>query len=407
MDTQEREKLEEMHRKMDELADEMRQFLDENTDEDGELSEEDAGTYDKMSKKLLAIKNQIARYKVIVEAKEQAGAPAGIPPVLNYPQSFGGGGKGDRASDAYRKAAIFAIRQHCKVITNDLAASPDSAGGFLIPIEWDTRLIKALEEENVIRKLGTTITTASEHRINRVATMPTAAWLDEGQSITFGNGTFDQITLDAHKVGIGILISEELIADSMFDIETEILDQFSKAIANAEEDAFLNGAPDATTGKVGRPTGIITTIAANSDMYITTKGTEPTADEIIDLSYKLPRPYRKNAAFLVNDATLATIKKFKDQTQRYIWEESYQAGEPSRLLGYPVYTSPYMPTIASGTFPILFGDFGKYNIADRGTRTIQELKEAYAVSGQVGYLMKERVDGALIDNKAMRAIKIK
>ena len=213
--------------------------------------------------------------------------------------------------------------------------------------------------------------------------------------------------MDAHKVGIGILISEELIADSMFDIETEILDQFSKAIANAEEDAFLNGAPDATTGKVGRPTGIITTIAANSDMYITTKGTEPTADEIIDLSYKLPRPYRKNAAFLVNDATLATIKKFKDQNQRYIWEESYQAGEPSRLLGYPVYTSPYMPTIASGAFPILFGDFGKYNIADRGTRTIQELKEAYAVSGQVGYLMKERVDGALIDNKAMRAIKIK
>ena len=288
------------------------------------------------------------------------------------------------------------------MITNALATDPASAGGFLIPTEWDTRLIKSLEEENVIRQLGTTITTASEHKISRVATKPAAAWLDEGQSITFGNGTFDQVTLDAHKVGIGILVSEELLADSMFDIETEILDQFSKAIANAEEDAFLNGAANANM-----PTGIITTVAANPTMYITTKGAEPTADEIIDLSYKLPRPYRKNAVFLMNDSTLATIKKFKDQTQRYIWEESYQAGEPSRLLGYPVYTSPYMPTIASGTFPILFGDFSYYNIADRGARTIQELREAYAVSGQIGFLMKERCDGILIDNDAVRALKIK
>lgn len=387
------------------LWEEAKKFLDDHTDKDGKISAEDAAAYEKMENEIVDLGKQIDRLKRQETLNAELNALSGTP-MLPTPNGTGDS-KSDRASDAYRKAAIYAIRKHCKVITNDLATSPDSAGGFLIPIEWDTRLIKALEEENVIRKLGTTITTASEHRINRVATMPTAAWLDEGQSITFGNGTFDQITLDAHKVGIGILISEELIADSMFDIETEILDQFSKAIANAEEDAFLNGAPDATTGKVGRPTGIITTIAANSDMYITTKGTEPTADEIIDLSYKLPRPYRKNAAFLVNDATLATIKKFKDQTQRYIWEESYQAGEPSRLLGYPVYTSPYMPTIASGTFPILFGDFGKYNIADRGTRTIQELKEAYAVSGQVGYLMKERVDGALIDNKAMRALKIK
>lgn len=406
METQERERLEGMYSKMDELAEEMRQFLDEHEDEGGNLSEEDAGTFDKMNKKLLAIKNKIDRYKVIVEAKEQTTTPTSKP-VLNYPQSFGGEVRSGRASDAYRKAAISAIRQRCRVITNELATSPDSAGGFLIPTEWDTRLIKALEEENVIRKLGTTITTASEHKISRVATTPTAAWLDEGQSITFSNGTFNQITLDAHKVGIGILISEELLSDSMFDIESEILDQFSKAIADTEEDAFLNGAPDAVTGKVGRPTGIITTISANANMYMTTKGAEPTADEIIDLSYKLPRPYRKNAAFLVNDSTLAAIKKFKDQTQRYIWEESYQAGEPSRILGYPVYTSPYVPAIASGKFAILFGDFSYYNIADRGTRTIQELTEAYAVSGQVGYLMKERVDGILIDNSAVRALKIK
>ena len=404
MTSEEREEMEDLHVKLQEQVDRMRQFLDENEDENGELPEEALEDYKKMEKVKAALQNKIARRKAIIEAREQTTASVNghkLKDVLNYPNS-NGFGKVGRASDEYRKAAIEAIRQKCRVITNALATDPASAGGFLIPTEWDTRLIKSLEEENVIRQLGTTITTASEHKISRVATKPAAAWLDEGQSITFGNGTFDQVTLDAHKVGIGILVSEELLADSMFDIETEILDQFSKAIANAEEDAFLNGAANANM-----PTGIITTVAANPTMYITTKGAEPTADEIIDLSYKLPRPYRKNAVFLMNDSTLATIKKFKDQTQRYIWEESYQAGEPSRLLGYPVYTSPYMPTIASGTFPILFGDFSYYNIADRGARTIQELREAYAVSGQIGFLMKERCDGILIDNDAVRALKIK
>lgn len=411
MDTQERQELEEMHRKMAELVEEMEKFLDENEDEDGNLPEEAAATYAKMDKKLTALRNQIARRETLAKAnaktKEESGKMSWSNPLPNF---FASNIKERRATDEYRKAAIAAIRNGCRIITNALATDPDSAGGFLVPTEWDTRLIKALEEENVLRKLGTVITTASEHKINRVATKPAAAWLDEGSSISFGNGTFDQITLDAHKVGIGILISEELLADSMFDIESEILDQFSKAIANAEEDAFINGAPDATTGKVSRPTGIITTISGISTAYIetATTGAAPTADNIIDLIHALPRPYRKNAAFLLNDATLATIKKFKDQTQRYLWEPSYQAGEPDRLLGYPVYTSSYMPTIAnSGNFPILFGDFSYYNIADRGTRTIQELKEAYAVSGQVGFLMKERVDGVLVDNNAVRAIKIK
>ena len=389
------------------LWEEAKKFLDEHTDKDGKISAEDAAAYEKMENDIVELGKQIDRLKRQETLNAELNALSGTPMLLN--PNGTGDSKDGRASDAYRKAAIKAVRTGCRFITNDLATDPDSAGGFLVPTEWDTRLIKSLEEENVIRTLGTVITTASEHKINRVATKPAAAWLDEGASINFGNGTFAQITLDAHKVGIGILISEELIADSMFDIETEILDQFSKAIANAEEDAFINGAPDATTGKVSRPTGIITTISGISTAYIetATAGAAPTADNIVDLTHKLPRPYRKNAAFLLNDATLATIKKFKDQTQRYLWEPSYQAGEPDRLLGYPVYTSSYMPVIASGNFPILFGDFSYYNIADRGTRTIQELKEAYAVSGQVGFLMKERVDGILVDNDAMRAIKIK
>ena len=400
MDTQEREKLEEMYSKLDELAEELRQFIDEHEDENGELSEEDAETATNMQKKILAIKNKINRYKVIVEAKAQAGAPAGIPPILNNPQG-GFDSKVGRASDSYRKAAIEAIKTKFHVIRNDLATNPDSAGGYLIPAEWDTRLIETLEEENVMRTLGTSITTNGEHKINVVATKPAASWTAEGQPMQFSNGTFKQVTLDAHKVSIGIVVTTELLADNAFDLESYIVEQFGKGIANAEEEAFIVGDGN------GKPTGFLTTIGGDTTAYTTTKGNEPTADEIVDLVYKLPRPYRKNAVFLVNDSTLALLRKFKDQNQRYLWEESYQAGEPSTFMGYKIYTSPYMPTVASGNFAIAFGDFSFYNIADRGERSFQELRELYITSGLVGFLMNERVDGILVDNSAIRALKIK
>ena len=262
-------------------------------------------------------------------------------------------------------------------------------------------MIDTLQEENVIRTLGTSITTSGEHKINIAATKPAALWVAEGGAMTFGNGTFKQVSLDAHKIHVGILVTEELLNDNAFNLENYIIDQFGRAIANAEEDAFING-----TG-TGQPTGFLTTIAGDANSYITTKGADISADDVVDLVYKLPRPYRKDAVFLTNDATLAKIRKFKDSTQNYIWSPSFVAGEPDRLLGFPVYTSAYMPAGTSGNFALAFGDFSYYNIADRGVRSFQELRELYAGNGMVGFLMKERVDGILVDTSAIRALQIK
>lgn len=245
------------------------------------------------------------------------------------------------------------------------------------------------------------IPTSGEHKINIAATKPSAYWVAEGGAAPLSNATFDQIALDAHKVVGHIRITEELLADSVFPLEDYIIKQFVKAIADKEDEAFITG-----DGQ-GKPTGFLTTIANGATTYITTKGNEPTSDEIIDLTYKLPRSYRKNAVFLVNDSTLALLRKLKDSNQRYLWEESYQAGEPSTFMGYKIYTSPFMPDATSGNFAIAFGDFSTYNIADRGERSFKILHELYATNGMVGYLMSERVDGVLVDKSAIRALKIK
>lgn len=392
--------IQDLYDKRYKLVMDARKFLTEHTDTDGKISADDATAYKQMEMDVHALEEQIDRF----EKQEKFEANLSVPnakPLLSQPNGNSFAGNSSRASDEYRKAAIEAIRSKCKKISNALQTNPDLSGGYLIPDEWDTRLIQTLEEENVMRRLGTSFPTSGEHKINIAATKPAALWVAEGGAMTFGNGTFSQISLDAYKVHVGILVTEELLNDNAFNLESYILEQFGKAIANAEEDAFING--DGT----GRPTGFLTTLAADNNAFITTTGASISADDVINLEYKLSRPYRRNAAWLINDATLAQIRKFKDSTSNYIWQPSYVASEPDRLLGYPIYTTPYMPKAESGNFALAFGDFSYYNIADRQGRAFQRLDELYAANGMTGFLLKERVDGKLIDNSAIRALKIK
>ena len=230
---------------------------------------------------------------------------------------------------------------------------------------------------------------------------PTAAWIDEGEALTFGDATFSQINLDAHKLHVAVKVTEELLYDNAFGLENYIITQFAKALANAEEGAFFN-----SNGE-GKPLGIFADKGGGEIGVTAASATAITADEIINLVYSLKRPYRKNAKFIMNDNTVAVLRKLKDGNGAYLWQPSMQAGEADRLFDYPVLTSPYVPTIAAGKPVIAFGDFSCYNIGDRGTRSFAELKELFAGNGLIGFVAKERVDGKLILHEAVKILKMK
>src|SRR5574344_2369491 len=305
--------------------------------------------------------------------------------------------KTGRAADAYKTAMLDAFRSNFKRVSNVLQEGVDADGGYLVPEEYDHRLIDILTEENIMRSLATHITTSGEHKINIAATKPAASWIEEGGALSFGEATFDQIIMDAHKLHVAIKVTEELLYDNAFNLESYIIDQFGKAIGNAEEDAFLNG-----DGK-SKPLGLF----PSATVGVTTSTVSVTADDIINLIYALKRPYRKSASFITNDQTLAVIRKLKDNNGAYLWQPSYQAGEPDRILGYAIHTSAYVPTIAVGQAVMSFGDYSYYNIGDRGSRSLQELKELFAGNGMIGYVMKERVDGKLILPEAVQLLKMK
>ena len=368
-------------------------FVETKRDNDGLLSEEDAKTYAEMEKKVQAYSTEIDRMEAMDAMDNEMSKPVNTPIVTKPASDKVKPEKTGRASDEYKNAMLAAMRTGFKRVSDVMQESVDADGGYLVPDEYDQRLIQKMDDENVVRRLATRITTSGEHKINIAATTPAAAWIEEGGALSFGEATFDQVLLDAHKLSVAIKVTEELMYDSMFNLETYIIEKFGGALANAEEDAFLNG------NGVGKPTGIFDPTAGGTVEATLTAALK--ADDIIDLVYALKRPYRKNAAFIINDANIAAIRKLKDNNGAYLWQPSAQAGEPDRLFGYPLYTSQYAPTNA-----IAFGDYSFYNIGDRGTRSFKQLNELFAGNGMIGFVAKERVDGKLVLREAVQILKL-
>lgn len=392
------DKIMELRDKRVKLWEAAKNFLDSHTDEDGKLSAEDAAAYEKMEADVVEMKKAIDRLERQAAIDRELDKPTSKP-ITNQPENAKPAG-GFRATDEYKQDMLTAMRTRFRNISNVLQEGNDQQGGYLVPVEYDNRLIDVLNEENIMRSLATKITTSGEHKINIAATKPAAAWIEEGGALTFGDATFDQIMMDAYKLHVAIKVTEELLYDAAFNLEGYIIDQFGKALANAEEDAFLNG-----DGK-GKPMGVFDT--TNGGQYNTTTSTANiSADDIINLVYTLKRPYRKSAAFITNDKTLASLRKLKDNNGAYLWQPALTAGEPDRLFGYAIHTSQFAPEAAAGKPAMAFGDFSYYNIGDRGSRSMQELKELFAGNGMVGYVMKERVDGRLILPEAVQILKMK
>ena len=383
------------------LWNETKAFLDSHRGEDGMVSAEDNATYEKMEADVVALGKEIERLErqaaIDREMDQPTAAPLVSRPVAPNDKKPG------RASDEYRNAFWGMIRNRNLTpgVMNDLQIGTDTEGGYLVPDEFEHTLVQGLEEENVLRSLCTVIQTSSgDRKIPIVTAHGTASWVDEEDPIPTSDETFGQISIGAHKVATMIKVSDELLQDSVFNLESYIAAEFARRIGAAEEEAFITG------NGTGKPTGLLhATNGAGTG--VTTSGNTPTADEIFDLVHSIKSVYRRKAVFLLNDSTLKAIRKLKDGQGQYLWQPGLKEGQPDMLLNYRIATSPFMPEIGAGNKVILFGDFKSYWIADRQGRSFQRLNELYAATGQVGFRATQRVDGRLVLAEAMKCLAVK
>jgi len=378
-------------------------FLKAQTNDKGVLSAEDDAKYTEMEKDFDNLTNEIKRMERKNAIEAELSKPVNAP-IVNKPMVSDDEEKTGIASKTYNKNFWKAMRNKTvrPEVADALHIGTDSEGGYLVPDEFEHTLVEALEEENIFRKLAHTITTSSgDRKIPVVATKGSASWVDEEGTISDSDDTFNQVSIGAYKLGTLIKVSNELLNDSAFNLEAYISKEFGRRIGSKEEEAFFTG------NGIGKPTGIFNATGGAQVGVTTASPTAITADEIIDLFYSLKASYRKNAVWVLNDATVKAIRKLKDGNGNYLWQPALTSATPDTLLGRPVYTSSYVPTIEAGAKTIAFGDFNYYWIADRQGRNFKKLTELYAATDQTGFVATQRVDGKLILPEAIKVLQQK
>jgi HK97 family phage major capsid protein len=387
----------ELYEKRAKAVADARAFLDSKRGDNGALSAEDEGVYAKMEADILALGREIERESKL-EAIDKALERPITDPITNTPLAPTDAKTG-RASDEYKRDFFAAMRG--RPVTNVLSEGVDADGGYTVPVEFDRTLVQALADANIMRTAANVITTAAPRKIAMVTQESTATWVPENGQIPESSVQFGQKTIDAFKLTDMVRISQELLADSMFNLEQFLVREFARALGAAEEEAFLVG-----TGN-GQPTGLFSA-TGGADIGVTAASANAiTFDDVINLVYSLRVPYRRNASFIANDVTIGALRKLKDSNGQFLWQPSLQAGQPDRLLGYPILTSPYVPAIAAGALPLSFGDYKNYWIADRQGRVLQRLVELFAQNGQIGFIITERVDGKVILSEGIKLLQMK
>lgn len=281
-----------------------------------------------------------------------------------------------------------------------LIVGDDTKGGYLAPAEFQAEVIKGIVEISPIRqavRVGST--GAGEVILPKLTGRPTASWVGEDEERDETTMTYGQIEIPVHELACFIDVSLRLLEDSAINVESEISTELSQEFAVKENAAFSDG------NGVKKPLGIQQ--AAGIAEIVNGHATNINADQLIALMYSMPAAYRNNGSWLMNGTTLGKVRTLKDGNGNYLWQPSYQAGQPSTLLGRPVIEDPTMPDAANGTFPIFYGDFNKaYRVYDRVGMSILRDPYTQATKGMVRFHARRRVGGAPTLTEALRKLKM-
>jgi HK97 family phage major capsid protein len=239
-----------------------------------------------------------------------------------------------------------------------------------------------------------------------------SGWATEaGPQADTSTPTIERVSIKLHELSAMPKASQRLLDDSAFDVENWLAGKVATRFIRAEASAFING------DGVDKPKGILLpTKVANASWTWGNLGYVPTgaaadfaasnaSDCIVNLVYALGAEYRANRTFIMNSKTAGAVRKMKDADGRFMWGDSLQAGEPARLMGYPVLICEDMPDVGANTYPIAFGDFRSgYTIAERPDLRI--LRDPFSAKPNVLFYANKRVGGDITDFAAIKLLKV-
>jgi HK97 family phage major capsid protein len=289
-----------------------------------------------------------------------------------------------------------------------LSSAVNSDGGYLVDPQTSETVKSVLNTTASIRAIASVVNVeATSYDVLVDHTDVGAGWATEASTIAESDTPqIDRITVQLHELSALPKASQRLLDDAAFDIEGWLAGRIADKFARAEAGAFING------DGIDKPKGFLAHASVDNDVWAwgnlgyvpTGVAGEVTADSIVDVVYALGAQYRANASFVMNSKTAGLVRKLKDMDGRFLWSDGLAAGEPARLMGYPVLIAEDMPDAGTDELAMAFGDFAAgYTIAERPDLRI--LRDPFSAKPHVLFYATKRVGGDVSDFAAIKLLK--
>lgn len=314
-----------------------------------------------------------------------------------------------KAFNAYLRSgdddALRGLELEGKALSTSVAAD----GGYLVDPQTAETIKSTLSSTASVRAIANVVSVeATSFDVLIDHTEMGHGWASEtAATVETGTPMIDRITIPLHELSALPKASQRLLDDSAFDVESWLAGRIADKFARAEAAAFVSG------DGVDKPTGFLTKTTVDNDVWTWgnlgyvptgTVGDFSGADEIVDLVYALGAEYRANASFVMNSKTAGAVRKMKDADGRFLWSDGLAAGEPARLMGYPVLIAEDMPDIAADSLSVAFGDFSAgYTVAERPD--LRVLRDPFSAKPHVLFYATKRVGGDVSDYAAIKLLK--
>ncbi len=314
-----------------------------------------------------------------------------------------------KAFDSYLRVGDDSALRDLDVEAKGLSTSVNTDGGYLVDPMTSQNVQSVLNSTASLRGIASVVTVeATSYDVLIDHSDLGTGWASETAALTeTATPQIDRVSIPLHELSALPKASQRLLDDSAFDIEGWLATRIADRFARAEAEAFIMG------DGINKPTGLLTHPVVENDSwswgnigYVATgaEGDFGGADAIIDLVYALDAPYRANATFVMNSKTAGLVRKLKDADGRFLWSDGLAAGEPARLMGYPVLVAEDMPDVAANSYSLAFGDFSAgYTIAERPD--LRVLRDPFSAKPHVLFYATKRVGGDVSDFAAIKLLK--
>ncbi|MFF2039381.1 phage major capsid protein [Kitasatospora sp. NPDC058170] len=370
------------------------------TDELRSLAEEFAGkdmpaeAREKETKLLDAIADYDGRVKRGIEAVKLSETAQSLMAGLRGTGSKSG--TQDKLKAAADQLRALEIGETATFPTESRAVIDTTTGKNVIPRTLFGRLLaEAVTRSTVMSGGATLVSTSSGEPLDfTVVTGRAAATIvAENGAIPDSTPTTVQRSVGAYKYAYASTLSTEFVADEALDLVSFLVSDAGPAIGHGMGVHFLVG-----TG-TNQPKGILAAAPASTAAFAKTAKDNVVSDGLIDLFYELPQSYRGNAVYVVSDLTAAKMRKIKDSTGQYLWQNALTAGLPATFNSCPVYTDVAMPDDK-----VLIADLSKYTVRLAGPLRIERSIDAKFMNDQIVYRFVQRADGLLVDERAAKVL---